>query len=329
MAEISPNNCKFSIILPIYNVEKYLRPCVDSILNQTYGNYEIILVDDGSKDSSPAICDEYASRYECISVIHKPNGGLADARNAGLEVAGGEYVCYIDSDDYLIDNDVLRKLADKTSGCPDIVHYKNVEWFESDGHTADCKYSYDVQTEGRSIVEIYSDLIDRDAYYNSAWSKIVKRSLLVDNGIRFEKGILGEDNEWYYHVVSVAKSLVLIDEPLYVYRRRKGSITTSLTVKNLKDQLYVIGKWVSELRANPQNPAARIIYGSLAKQYCSALIIYSCISDADEYMPALKKLSFLLGYSKNKRVTVFRRMVAVFGVKGTAALLKTYKKIKG
>ena len=101
----------FSIILPIYNVENYLCECVDSILNQTYKDYEIILVDDGSKDKSPHICDELAHKYDCIKVIHKKNGGLSDARNAGTKEAIGKYIVYIDSDDYILDKEFLSKLA--------------------------------------------------------------------------------------------------------------------------------------------------------------------------------------------------------------------------
>ena len=100
---------KFSVIIPIYKVEQYLRQCVDSVLAQTYTDVEIILVDDGSPDSCPAICDEYAKKDSRIKVIHKPNGGLSDARNAGLDMAQGEYVLFLDSDDWWDDKDALRK----------------------------------------------------------------------------------------------------------------------------------------------------------------------------------------------------------------------------
>lgn len=319
---------KFSIILPIYKVEKYLRPCLDSILNQSYKDFEVILVDDGSPDSCPQICDDYSHKDSRVKVLHKKNGGQADARNVGLGAAVGEYICYVDSDDFFIDEKVLQLLADNTKGNPDIVHYKNVEWLETDGSILPCPYSYDVPTEGRSIVEIYCDLIDRDAYYNSAWSKIIRRKLLMDNNIRFEKGIVGEDNEWYYHVVMVAETLVLLDESLYVYRRRAGSITTSLTEKNLKDQLYVIEKWVNLLKNGSDIPAAKVIYGSLAKQYCSAIIIASNIDLSKDYIRKIKNYAFLLNFTKTKRVVIFRHIVRILGVKATIQLLKLYNKLK-
>lgn len=319
---------KFSIILPVYKVEKFLRFCIDSILHQTFTDFEVILVDDGSPDSCPQICDEYAIKDKRVRVIHQHNTGQAGARNAGLELAKGEYICYVDSDDYLIDRYVLQKLAEKTKNNPDIVHYKFVEWFEGDGHIANCKFDYKVKTEERSVADIYCDLIDKDAYYNSAWSKIIRRELLINNNIRFEKGIVGEDNEWYYHVVMVAKSLVLVDEALYVYRRRKGSTTTSTKRKNLEDQLYVLDKWENILRGKEIDNRAQVVWKSLAKQYCSALIIYAGLIGVDDLYPVLQKKAYLLGYSKNKRVVAFRRAKRLIGIKGVIAMLKIIKKMK-
>ena len=127
-----------------------------------------------------------------------------------------------------------------------------------------------MDTEGKELADIYCELIDKDAYYNSAWSKIIRRSLLMDNNIRFEEGIVGEDNEWYYHVVMVAKKLVLLDEPLYVYRRRSGSTTTTATEKNLRDQFHVLDKWEKILLTSEKDGRAKVVWGSLAKQFCSA-----------------------------------------------------------
>lgn len=319
---------KFSIILPIYKVEKYLRPCVDSVLSQTFQDFEIILVDDGSPDSCPQICDEYAANDARVRVIHQQNGGLAAARNAGLDIAQGEYICYVDSDDYLIDNNVLQKIADASESHPDIIHYKFVEWFESDGHIADCYFDYKIPTDGRTPAEMYSDLVDKDAYYNSAWSKVIRRQLLQENSIRFHEGIVGEDNEWYYHVVMVAQSLVLIDEPLYVYRRRQGSITTTNNRKHLLDQLFVLDKWEEKLKGLSDDNRTQVIWGSLAKQYCSALIIYAGMDNVKDLLPRILQKKYLLKYSRNKRVVIFRWLQCFFGVRGLICLLKLVKKLK-
>ncbi|MBR1467650.1 MAG: glycosyltransferase family 2 protein [Bacteroidaceae bacterium] len=318
---------KFSIILPVYKVEKYLHECIDSILNQSFCDFEVILVDDGSPDKCPQICEEYAKKDNRIKVIHKANGGQADARNVGLEAAKGEYICYIDSDDFLAHNGVLQLLAEKTKGNPEIVHYKFKERFESDGHIANCRFDYKVPTKGRSLADIYGDLIDKDAYYNSAWSKIIRRELLLENNIRFEKGIVGEDNEWYYHVIMVANSLVLVDEPLYVYRRRQGSTTTSTTRKNLLDQLYVLEKWEKILKNKGGDPRAKVVKGSLAKQYCSALIIYAGLRGVSDLYPQLKEKDYLLNYSKTKRVVTFRQAKKIVGLRGLIFGLMLIKKL--
>jgi hypothetical protein len=176
--------------------------------------------------------------------------------------------------------------------------------------------------------EIYCELIDKDAYYNSAWSKIIRREVLVENKIEFISGLLGEDNEWYYNVVMAAKQVVLVDEPLYVYRRRQSSITSSLTEKNLSDQLFVIAKWDEIIKREVDNPHIKVVRGSLAKQYCSALIIAGSIPDAKPYYAELRKYKHLLNYTKTRRVVIFRWFVCFLGVNGTIAALRAYKRIR-
>lgn len=319
---------KFSIIIPVYKVEKYLRQCVDSVLGQSYLDFELILVDDGSPDACPQICDEYAQKYENVRCIHQKNGGQSCARNTGLSAASGEYIMFIDSDDYLANSNVLGLLAEKTTGNPDIVHYKNIEWLEADGSIKECSFDFNICTEGKTLDEIYCELIDKDAYYNSAWSKIIRREVLVENKIEFIPGLLGEDNEWFYNVVMAAKNVALVDAPLYVYRRRQSSITSSLTEKNLSDQLFVIAKWVDIIEREVNNPHIKVVRGSLAKQYCSALIIAGSIPDAKSYYVTLKQYKHLLNYTKTPRVVVFRWLVRIWGIKGTIALLRVYKSLR-
>lgn len=223
----------FSVILPIYNVDRYLAECLDRVLCQSFKDYEIILVDDGSTDSSPAICDEYAAKYGFIKVIHKPNGGLSDARNVGLNAACGEYVFFVDSDDYLLDNRALEKIFQRLETCPDVVMFKSVKWFESTGQLGKCDVNLVVSPQATTPARMYLEMIDNGSFTTCAWNKVLRRKLLIDNYIEFEKGLLGEDNDWYYKVVTQVTSLVLIDEVFYVYRQRAGSITKSATKKTL------------------------------------------------------------------------------------------------
>lgn len=315
----------FSIILPIYNIEKYLPTCIDSILSQTYKDYEIILVDDGSTDHSPKICDEYAAQQKSIKVIHKINGGLSDARNAGLKAACGEYVFFVDSDDYLIDNTVLQRISERLKVSPDVVAFKSVKWFESTGKTSLVSGDLSVSDDTLQPYEKCLELIDKDTYSNSAWSKVIKRALLIDNQIEFEKGLLGEDNDWYYKVISHLSSLELINEPLYVYRQRAGSITKTYTEKNMEHLLWILEKWTKFVAEGPMIGNKQVIRNSLAKQYCHAIIGYCSLKDAHEFYPRLKKLNYLLQYSDNPRVKTFRKLNRLVGLRGIIALLKVRK----
>ena len=318
---------KFSIILPVYNVDKYLSACIDSILSQTFSDYEIILVDDGSTDSCPQICDEYAEKNKCVKVIHKENGGLSDARNVGLKVAQGDYVFFIDSDDYLIDNTVLQLINEKLDNEPDIVCFGSIKWFESTGKLSVSNEIGIIDTNDRSSNEVLFDLIDKNRFATSAWSKVIKRSLLINNHIEFEKGLLGEDNDWYYKVVCHLTTIKIINKPLYVYRQRTGSITKTYTYKNLEHLLWIIEKWEKFVNDGLMTGNKQVIRNDLARQYCNAIIGYSSLVHTKEYYPRLKSINYLLQFSNNQRVKTFRLMNRFLGLKGVILLLKMRMKI--
>ncbi len=208
-----------SVVVPIYNVEKYIHKCVNSIINQTYKNLEIILVDDGSPDNCPKICAEYEKKDSRIKVVHKENGGLSDARNAGMKIATGEYISFIDSDDY-ISKDFIEilysNLTDENSDiieCDIIRFNENEEPIISNGDF-DCK-SYDTETS-------LSMLIAEKEFHQYVWNKLYKRSVIQD--IYFEKGKLNEDEFWTYQIFGNAKTISKLDKPMYFYLQRSGSI---------------------------------------------------------------------------------------------------------
>ena len=167
-----------SIIVPVYKVEKYLKKCIDSILNQTYKNYELILVDDGSPDCCPIICDNYAEKNDRVIVIHKQNGGLSDARNTGIAIAKGDFICFVDSDDYvsedfceLLLNAVLKSNADMA-----ICNYLVVD--ENGNSIQDKNVHLPIQDECISSQEFIKEYCGKYGwYYVVAWNKIYKRDL--------------------------------------------------------------------------------------------------------------------------------------------------------
>ena len=184
-----------SVIVPIYNVEDYLDRCVDSIINQTYKNLEIILVDDGSPDNCPKMCDDYAKIDNRIKVVHKENGGLSDARNAGMKVATGEYVSFIDSDDYVsLDfyETLLQTMIDNDS---DIVECGVVKFYENGKFD---EYSDDQMIKNFNTVDGLEGLINENSFHQYVWNKLYKSSIALD--IPYEVSKLNEDEFWTYQI---------------------------------------------------------------------------------------------------------------------------------
>jgi glycosyltransferase involved in cell wall biosynthesis len=212
-----------SIIVPIYNVEKYLEKCIKTILSQTYKDFELILVDDGSPDKCGIICDEYLKLDNRIRVVHKKNGGLSSARNAGLKIATGEYVAFVDSDDW-IEKNMYKKLyreAKKNNG--DIVQCKFLKVNE--------EYTQ-INNNKIGNINIINNLEALNNLYNEryietvvTWNKIYRRCLF-DN-IIFPEGKIHEDEFTTHKLLYKANKVVLIDEELYYYRQTPNSIMNS------------------------------------------------------------------------------------------------------
>lgn len=321
----------FSVIVPVYNVEKYLNECVDSILSQTFTDFELILVNDGSKDNSGAICDEYAQKDTRIKVIHKENGGSSDARNKGTEIARGEYIIYIDSDDYLSKNTFLADLSKKTQRNTDIICYKFKKYYEDSKSFSKCAFEFPELEKYNTLSSRIEYLVGSDAFYCSPWTKAVKKSLLQENKIEFEKGLLGEDQEWYYQVLLKAQSIEGIDDDYIVYRQRANSITSSWKMKNLTDCIYVIDKWKKGiLEADVDQALKTALYHSLAKLYCNLLIGYTnfkCKEKKAEYKH-LQDMKKLLHYNKNPRVAKMYKIYKIFGFRIMMLALKIICEIK-
>ncbi|MGL5150605.1 MAG: glycosyltransferase family 2 protein [Clostridium sp.] len=226
-------NPKISIIVPVYKVELYLEKCIDSILNQTFKDFELILVDDGSPDRCGEICDEYAKKDNRIKVIHKENGGLSSARNAGLDIAKGEYIGFVDSDDWIEVNmyEVLYNLCCDNDA--DIVSCKALNLYEGKDI---------VKRFNEKKIKLYEGKINiLDAHYNrefnfSLCTKLIKTKKI--NKLRFKEGMISEDVIFMIKLYNQIERLVYTTEQKYIYFHRKESITTSgISFKRL-DNLY-------------------------------------------------------------------------------------------
>ncbi len=316
---------KLSIIVPIYNVAPYLHKCVDSLLAQNYEDYEIILVDDGSPDACPQICDEYAVAHENIRVIHRKNGGLSAARNSGIEVAQGEYLMFVDSDDYIEPNvlsglmaqverdnlDVLRYRLQyvriKNEGVSELANERDYEVYnpyKSDPFK-DNDYSETV-TDG---VTFLNTRMSTACY---AWAFILRRDLIIPTdsitinsfpsgrdgvGLLFTHGIYFEDTDWTPRMLVKAKRVASTNTIVYNYLQREGSITKAVNrskqQKVLDDKMRLIGEMqrqAKELQEKGLNNTwfSRMIADTVISVI--GMLSVTFYSEKDSYLNRLKEL---------------------------------------
>lgn len=221
-----------SIVVPVYNVEKYLKKSIESILNQTYKNIEILLVDDGSTDSSGKICDSFSKVDPRIRVFHKANGGLSDARNFGIEQMRGQYVAFIDSDDY-ISNDFVWKLYSSIKNNDSEVSICSFSLVDEKGEKIKDELldSGEVCLPGKQILE---KVLTADGYrYVVAWNKLYRSTLFEK--FQFKIGKLYEDEFLNYPLFWECQKVSIVEEPLYLYVQREGSIVQSnMTLEKIK-----------------------------------------------------------------------------------------------
>lgn len=227
-----PNKITISIIVPVYNVEIYLEKCIESILSQTFKDFELILVDDGSNDNSAKICDEYSKKDRRIKVVHKKNGGLSSARNIGLDLAKGEYIGFVDSDDFISPNmfSELYNTIRKSNSDLAICNFLRIKGDELDFNTYK---ELDIIEEFEGL-EILNQLYEsRGVQFVVAWNKLYKKELF--NELRYEVGKLCEDEYIIHRILYRCKKVVYSNKIMYYYTQRENSITSTISSKRIID----------------------------------------------------------------------------------------------
>lgn len=323
-------NVRFSIIIPIYKVEKYLCECVDSVINQTFKNIEIILIDDGSPDNCPKICDEYARKDSRIIVMHKENGGLSSARNAGLEIATGEYVIFLDSDDYYCKNDFIeivnRKLTDQTI---DALFFQRRKYMDAIKEFLSQPVPYNLTSADCS--SILYELAVQDKLEANASLKAIKRDYLIENELYFKAGIFSEDVEWFFRFAKNLKEIAVLNEIAYCYRIREGSITATITEKNINDVWYSVTTYGNSISQIEDEKKKQALLNYLAYQYFIVLGLSSAKLDKDkrkEWLLKVKKYKWLTSVAISRKTKLAARIVRFLGIKKGAYILGRYIAVK-
>lgn len=322
----------FSVIIPIYNIEKYIDECVKSVLAQSYENFEIILVNDGSTDKSTLICEHFSNQYENIITIHKSNGGLSSARNEGVKIAKGEYLIFIDGDDY-IDSEALKNFAriiDENPGV-DLVCGKFINHLPTD------KLYY----EEFSFPKINRNLVGSEALNllfqevpNIIWSAcrtIYRRRFFTDNQFQFKEGITSEDLDLIPKVYMKANFVATNNTPFYYYRLgRENSIINTVTAKKFYDLVEIISGHVKMLKENNVNETFKKNFlMQLANIYVRYLVLVSTVPKKErrQVVEKLLDLDWLVKYSTGARGTFVPISIRIIGIELTSKLYNLLKKI--
>lgn len=320
---------KFSIIIPCYKVEKYLSECIDSVLSQTFTDYEIILVDDGSPDRVPEICDEYAKKDNRIRVIHQKNGGLSRARNAGISAAKGEYLVCIDSDDYIAKNDVLVRVAEKTKSGTDVVLYGYQKLFESNNSLGGCDVP--ILDGVCATSKMLFSVLGNNSYCGTAWTKAVKISILHEHKIEFRPGMISEDIDWYLHLMCYAKTFDSISDVAIIYRQRPGSISHSAKIDSLQDNLWILENWPERIKKTVRDQTTiDALMSVMAFYYANAMVLFSGYDKklSAPYKDRMKAMSYLQNYAVTPRAKIIKGFYKLFGFDVTILLLKILANLK-
>lgn len=311
------NNPKFSIIVPVYNVEKYLTECIDSILSQSFSNYELLIIDDGSTDSSGNICDTYIT-YKNVKIFHKRNGGLSDARNYGLRESIGEYIIFVDSDDFWSDKLFLHKVNDKImTSNPDIVIFGYKKLYE-DGSSKEYQQILKYENMENNI----ENALKGGIFNIGAWDKIVRREIIIKNKILFRNKVISEDMEWCASLYKYCNTFVILNTSQYIYRQRKGSITKTVSLNSVNDIINNYNRCV-EIGKNLRDRKKRIYDIYLSK--CFSMFIIACSllerDDRKQYSVVIKKYMNILRKNNRVREKIIYNSLNILGVDITLRLL--------
>lgn len=316
-----------SFIVPVYKAEPYIRQCVDSLLAQTYTDYEIVLVDDGSPDNCPAICDSYAEQDGRIRVIHKANGGLSDARNTGLQNALGEYVIFIDSDDFWLEKDSLGFLVSEIKRKPvDFLGFNGSYYFpESNSLSVFPPYSDKLSNPVSGSTAIYQ-MTEVGLFQVSACLKVIKREFLIKNDLFFVKGQTAEDIPWFINLLDCCKECAFINHYIYAYRKGlAGSISSQMDEKHFLSLFGIFKTELEKVEGRSFTEEAKDSLRSfLAYEYC-ILLIYEISKELRKELYSYKQI---LHYDQHPKVRKASRINKMFGIGVTAWVLKQYQKVR-
>jgi len=321
----------FSIIVPVFNTEIYIRECIESVFAQTFSDYECILIDDGSTDGSPAICDEYAARDKRFKVIHQKNMGLSASRNNGVLMAHGEFIVFLDSDDIFFNDCALYNLYNVINeNSAEVIYHSNVYFFSDD---CVCDNIDAIKAEN-ICYDIHSFIKEKEHNTRiilTGWSFSLNRKFILRNNLFFKENILHEDNHFAPRLLCSVEKIVINHHLFYGYRRqRQGSISFAMNSVRLLNMLAIINDLLF-LMANEKVPYKKEIYALFCRIYWLGVLgAISTFRDNNQdvqnnIIQELKKVSFCVLYQKKPKYILLFLYIKIFGIRNAINIRKYYR----
>lgn len=313
---------RFSFIVPVYGVEQYLPQCVESILEQTLGDLEVILVDDGSPDGSGAICDSFAASDARVTTIHQVNAGAAAARNSALLRAAGEYVIFVDGDDCLLGPQVLDAVNKALLlHDPDVLVVDHKKYWDGDAIP-----SPNVVRPGEA--HDLDWMMRHDVFVNPPWDKVTRRTLLLEHEIEFPiDKRTSDDAVWTSQLLLATSRITHSPIDFYGYLQRAGSITASLAPTKLADLQSIFADASSRL-GDLSDEATRLAYGAFFARFYAFLLAATSQHPSAENLEFLNQHRWLLSFAKGRRAQLTRAAVAAIGVEGSVRAAAAVQRAK-
>ena len=313
---------RFTIIIPAFNAEPTLGRCLDSVAHQTYGDFQAVIVDDGSTDGTGAMAAEYAHRDPRFHVVTIANSGPGAARNVGLSLARGEYVLYMDADDYWGRADLLQELVDRIRKQPADVYMYQMAKVTEDGSILEryTKPPFDNTDQVLALKDVYQDLVKDGQTLASACNKCVGRDRLLEHHIRFREDIIGEDIDWVLQLFSHVQTICLLNLNAYAYTQHRGPSRSSHPDAP-NDLVAIVNHW-GEYAARDDAEHVSAVAGLVAFEYGICMGSYHRLKT--ENKQNLRESSYMLQWGLDKKTRLIAKFYGLFGFYLTCLAIRVY-----
>ncbi len=315
----------FSIIIPVYNIEKYIGECIESVLNQTFTDFELILIDDGSTDHSLDVIKQYQNTDARIILIHQDNAGPGSARNAGIRQARGEYIVFFDGDDFLVKKDALAHLYEFRAG-QDILVYPIKYMSDYNKVIRDSNVKYEsALNQAQSCEELYERMLREGKILSSPCEMMFDKSFLVQNNLFFLEGVFSEDIEWIIRIMLAKPKIQFVNYEFYCYRFDRAGSTCNSQIDPEREKKIIgfIRNWYEILKGGGKNSLEQLVLHYVAYHYCVACCNTMNITNLNirnRLLLELKLFRDILKYDKIRKVKIFHITSNFIGLTNTAKL---------